>query len=487
MSTHEMTTKILDVFAQISAIPRRSKEEEQICQWLVSWAEANGFATRTDTVNNLVIRVPATPGHEAAPTVVLQGHMDMVCEKTPDSDHDFTKDPIRLVYDGEWLKADKTTLGADNGIALAMALVAATDEGLVHPPMELLFTVDEETGLTGANAIEPGFLEGKILLNLDSEDEGYLTVGCAGGLDTMLHLPLDLEPLPDGFDLFAVKAGGMAGGHSGVDIHEYRANAIRVLARTLTKLQSAVDARIVDLKGGSAHNAIPRDASAIVAVPHDKGAEAAQVVSTVGAMLESEFTNTDPNLEVGMAAHDAAASQALTPSGTQKALDFIMAIPHGVAAMSTEIDGLVETSNNEATLVIENGTLSIQSSQRSSVMSRLRAHSERIEGIARLAGGTAESGNGYPAWQPNMASALLERCAAIYRDLYDKEPVVEAIHAGLECGIIGSKYDGMDMISFGPTIKNPHSPDEMLHLPSIPLVWDYLAAILASYAAETAA
>jgi len=484
MSPHEMTTRILDVFEQISAIPRRSKHEEQICDWLVSWAEAHGFATRRDDVNNLVIRVPATPGYEGAPTLVLQGHMDMVCEKTPDSDHDFTKDPIRLVHDGEWLKADRTTLGADNGIALAMALVVATDQDIVHPPLELLFTVDEETGLTGANAIQPGFLEGKILLNLDSEDEGYLTVGCAGGLDTMLHLKLDVEPIPAGSALYEVKAGGMSGGHSGVDIHLYRANAIRVLARALHQLQSAVDARIVDLKGGSAHNAIPRDALAVVAIPADDGTDAARVLADANAVFRSEFANTDPNLEVGLAAHEGAAEQALTPRATQKALDFIMTIPHGVAAMSTDIEGLVETSNNEATVALEDGRLSVQSSQRSSVMSRLKAHTKRIEGIARLAGGTWESGNGYPAWQPNMASELLERCASIYRDMYGREPVVEAIHAGLECGIIGSKYDGMDMISFGPTIKNPHSPDEKLHVPSVALVWDYLVAILKSYAAE---
>ncbi|OIP41979.1 MAG: hypothetical protein AUK47_05440 [Deltaproteobacteria bacterium CG2_30_63_29] len=480
-SPHDMTRKVLDMFAEISKIPRRSKNEDQICDWLKAWAEQRGLEVRTDSVRNILIAVPGTKGIENAPIVVLQGHVDMVCEKTPESSHDFSKDPIELVYDGEWLRANQTTLGADNGIALAMGLVAASDPAVAHPPLELLFTVDEETGLTGANAIEPGFIKGKILLNLDSEDEGVLTVGCAGGMDTLLTLDLEHENAPAGHQAFDFVAGGMTGGHSGVDIIEMRANALRVMVRAIEALLPH-GVKPFDLKGGSAHNAIPRDARAGLFIPAGAVDAVKASLDAQQSLLRAEFANTDPNLKLVLTPRAEAPKRVMSAAGARKLVDFVMAIPHGVAAMSTDIPGLVETSNNEAILAMVGESVTIKTSQRSSVMSRMRALTLRIEGIARLAGGRAESGNGYPSWQPNMDSPLLARCVRIYEEMYGKKPVVEVIHAGLECGIIGAKNDGMDMISLGPTVKNPHSPDEKIHIGSIGLVWDYLLKVMASFA-----
>lgn len=475
----QATQTILRWFSAISEIPRESRNEAQIRNWLVNWAKEHGCSSKTDDVGNVVIQVPATAGYEQSPTVVLQGHMDMVCEKTKDSDHDFAVDPIQLVHDGEWLTAVDTTLGADNGIAIAMAL-AVVDGGFAHPPIELLFTVDEETGLTGAQALQPGFIEGKILLNLDSEDEGVFTVGCAGGRDTQSAVPVEFGPIPEDFVFWKVIAGGMSGGHSGVDIHEQRANAIKVLARGLGLIAKASsELRVASLEGGTAHNAIPRDAEALIALPAGDVEAAQSVAADLAETLKLEFTKTDPRISFRL--EDAAGSDSgTTPAGTARLVDFVLAVPHGVFAMSDDIDGLVETSDNLAKVALEGGMAKVLTSQRSSSMPRLTLLTDTVEAVARLAGGTAESDEGYPSWQPNMDSPLLAQCVDVYKGLFDKEPVVEIIHAGLECGLIGDCYPGMDMISFGPTIKNPHCPDEKLHMPSVGLVWQLLVALLES-------
>jgi dipeptidase D len=476
---HPKTEEILQVFEEVSKIPRCSKNEQKIGQWLMDWAAEHGFEAKQDKVKNVVIKVPASAGYENAAGVILQGHMDMVCEKTKTSTHDFGKDPIKFVYDGDWLTADETTLGADNGIAIAMALALATDDKVVHPPLELLFTVDEETGLTGASALEPGFLEGKILLNVDSEDEGIFTVGCAGGKDTHMWVPFETAAAPQDAEGFKLVAGGMKGGHSGVDIHEQRANAIHVLARALHVLLRDYDIRLVSLEGGTAHNAIPRDAEAVLFVPADAVEDAKSAVQKLSKQVQSEYGKVDPKLNLALDPFaDADSQRAMSKKSTRKVLDFIQTVPHGVAFMSNDIAGLVETSNNLATLATEGDKIHVSTSQRSSVMERMFWLTERIEGICRLAGGTYESGSGYPSWEPDMDSPLLQKCKDVYKKLFDKEPVVEIIHAGLECGIIGSKYPGMDMISFGPTIKNPHSPDEMLELPTVGMVWDFTVALL---------
>lgn len=476
---HEKTNDILKWFEGITKIPRCSKEEEKVCAWLMDWAKENNFESKNDKTGNLVIKVPASPGYENAPITVIQGHMDMVCEKTPDSDHDFTKDPIKLVYDGDWLTADKTTLGADNGIAIAMAITAALDKDIAHPPLELLFTVDEETGLTGANALEPGFIEGKILINLDSEDEGVFTVGCAGGINTYSSIPFKLEAIPAGFKQHKIVAGGMKGGHSGIDIAMEKANAIKVLARTIFAIKKEIDLRIANFEGGKAHNAIPRDCQAEIFFSKNDWDKARKIVSEMEKTLKTEFKNTDPDLKISIEENsEGAFSKVMTKNDTAKLLDYIFAIPHGVDAMSTDIKGLVETSNNLANIKIENGSVKVLTSQRSSIISRLHALSSRIEAVARLAGGEAHSGDGYPPWPPKMDSPLLDKSVKLYEKMYNKKPVVEVIHAGLECGIIGDKNPGMDMISIGPDLRNPHSPDEKISIPAIGKVWDFLVELL---------
>jgi dipeptidase D len=475
---HQKTNEILRWFEEIAKIPRCSKNEGAICNWLVNWAKENKFEVKTDRVQNVLIKVPASPGYENSPGVVLQGHVDMVCEKTPDSTHDFTRDPIKLVYDGEWLTADKTSLGADNGIAVAMALTMALDKEIPHPPLELLFTVDEETGLTGASALEPGFIEGRILINIDSEDEGYFTVGCAGGVNTNLSVPLELAKVPGDHKLLKIKAGGMKGGHSGIDINKEKANAIKVLGQSMVKVAEEISVRLANISGGTAHNAIPRDCEVFVYVPGNQVAKLNSLLAEAEKNLKIEYKNTDPELFIKAEESSETFDQALTVENTKKVIDFIIVLPHGVAVMSTDIEGLVETSNNLARVRVENGHINILTSQRSSLVSRLNALTNRIEAVARLTGGEAHSGDGYPPWQPNMDSPLLAKSLKIYEGLFNKKPVVEVIHAGLECGIIGDKNPGMDMISIGPTLKFPHSPDEKVHVGTIGMVWDFIVELI---------
>ncbi len=480
---HEYTRRILDAFEQISQVPRPSKKEQKIAAWLLNWASENGLDARSDEALNVVIEVPASSGYEDSQTLVLQGHMDMVCEKTRASNHDFDNDPIELVYrDDGWLTADQTTLGADNGIAIAMALVAATDEHLGHPPLELLFTTDEETGLTGANALKPGFLKGRQLLNIDSEDEGIFTVGCSGGEDARLTLPFVANESLPGHTAFRLVSSGMSGGHSGIDIVEQRANAIKLLFRAIHLLVQTGDVRIASLNGGTTRNAIPRDAEAILLIPASDEARALSVVTELESKLKAEYASTDPGLTLTLTPgrDDHKATSAVT---TRQLIDTIIAHPDGVAAMSKDISGLVESSNNLATVNVENDQLVILSNHRSSNMDSLALLGECILSVARLAGAQGQTSGTYTSWKPNMDSRLLARCLNVYEKRFGRKPAVEAIHAGLECGIIGAKYPGMDMISFGPTIKNPHSPDERINIESIGKVWDFMVALFESYQA----
>ena len=476
---HKKTKKVLKWFEEISKIPRCSKHEDKIAAWLIEWAKEHNLPVTTDKVQNILIKVPATPGFENSPAVVLQGHMDMVCEKTPDSDHDFSKDPIKLIYEGEWLTADKTTLGADNGIALAMSMALALDKDVEHAPLELLFTVDEETGLTGANELEPGFIDGKILINVDSEDEGVFTVGCAGGVNTYSTVPFETEIVPGNYKQYKVVAGGMKGGHSGIDIAMGKANAIKVMGRTLHQVvKNGIDLKIADISGGSAHNAIPRDCESVVYFPANDLEKVKSAISAAQKALNEEFKSIDTDLALSIEENSATYNKVSTVNGTKKIIDFVFAFPHGVDTMSTDIKDLVQTSNNFANIKIEDGKVKTLSSQRSSIVSQLNALSERIEAVARLSGGEAHSGDGYPPWPPNMDSKLLAKSTALYEKMYNKKPAVEVIHAGLECGIIGDKYPGMDMISIGPTLKYPHSPEEKVHVGTIGQVLDFIIALL---------
>jgi len=477
MPYSEKTKRILELFEQISAIPRCSGNLDKVLAFLQDWAKDKGFPCKQDEAKNLLIEVPASPGYENAPTVVMQGHTDMVCQKTKTSSHDFSKDPIQFVYDGEWLKAKETSLGADNGIAIAICMALVEDETIQHPPLELLFTSDEETGLVGANALTPDFFKGNTLINLDSEDEGYLTVGCAGGMATEMNIPWNVQPVAGDWQCFQLTAGGMRGGHSGVDIHLGKPNALKVLARSLFYLSQDMDLRLAGITGGSAHNAIPRDAESLIWLPADKAAAAKKKMAEITGIFKNEFGKNDPDILITLEPVDQEA-KALSPADSRRIIDLLLVIPHGVFAMSMDIDNLVETSNNLAIAKLQGDSLYILTSQRSSVISRLYALSFRIESACRLAGGSAKSAFRYPPWQPNMDSLLLKKSVKLYKDLFQRDPVIDVIHAGLECGIIGDKKPGMDMISIGPTIKYPHSPDEKLHLPTIDMVWQFLAALL---------
>ncbi|MHC4079160.1 MAG: beta-Ala-His dipeptidase, partial [Planctomycetota bacterium] len=364
----DKTATILEWFAKINEIPRESKNEEAISTWLSAWAKEHGFTARRDAVMNLVIEVPGSPGYENSPTVVIQGHMDMVCEKAKGSPHDFTKDPIKLVYDGDWLHADQTTLGADNGIALAMAMTVATEPDVKHPPLELLFTVDEETGLTGANALEPDFISGRILLNVDSEDEGVFTVGCAGGRDTRLYLPIEREAVDGGRTAHTVLVSGLRGGHSGIDIQKGRGNAICTLARVLHDLLANHDIRLVTVQGGSAHNAIPRDAEAVVMLQQADVSPVTSRLAELQGVLRDELANVDPEVSLSIEPAPAVTGDgAWSAAGTRRGIELMMAMPHAVEAFSTDIEGLVETSNNFATVATVENEMVVLSSQRSSV------------------------------------------------------------------------------------------------------------------------
>ncbi|MBI5558682.1 MAG: aminoacyl-histidine dipeptidase [Deltaproteobacteria bacterium] len=473
---------VLHHFEQISRIPRCSGQEEKVRDFLRQWAGNLGFAAKCDGAGNLLVTVPASPGQEAAPVIVLQCHMDMVCEKDQDSSHDFAHDPLRLCYDGEWLRAAGTTLGADNGAGLAIAMAMAEDTKLVHPPLELLFTVDEETGLNGAASLQPGFFSGRALINLDSEDEGIFTIGCAGGRDSCLFLPVRYEKFPSSAIPYEVRVHGLQGGHSGINIGEQRGNANVLLARLLSGLRQRTDLCLASLAGGSAHNAIPREAVACFTAPAAAGTLLEEFVRQWRLTLRQEYVN-EPGLAVALVRGVKAPDHVYSAAATDKLLDLLAAAPDGVMAMSREVKGLVETSVNFATIGEKDGEICLLFSQRSSKEESLRWLTRGIESLARLAGCRIMTSQGYPGWQPDMQSDLLARARKVFQEHFGKEAGIEIIHAGLECGIIGAKYQGMDMISIGPTIRNPHSPDERLHIPSLAKIAEFTGALLASYCA----
>ena len=471
---------VLDHFRELSRIPRCSGHEEKVRDFLRDWARKNGFASRTDAAGNLLVCVPASPAQEQAPVIVLQGHMDMVCEKNRDSGHDFTIDPLELLIEGEWLQAAETTLGADNGAGLALAMTLAEQKDLPHPPLELLCTVDEESGLTGASSLEPDFFTGRVLINVDSEDEGVFTIGCAGGRESTMVFPLLFEPFPESGLLFELKVSGLQGGHSGVNINERRGNANVLLARLLGLIHAQAEIRLAALFGGSAHNAIAREASARFAASQRDASRLAGMLGQMQEKLAQEYPN-EPKLALSLQSLPETIDRVFSREIMGRLLDLLQAAPDGVMAMSREAPGLVETSVNFATIREKGEELNLLFSQRSDKEYGIDGLSDRIASLARLAGAGVLTGNGYPGWQPNLDSDLLAGSKRIYRQLFAAEPAIEIIHAGLECGIIGAKYQGMDMISIGPTIKNPHSPDEKLHLPSLEKIYRFTAALLGSY------
>lgn len=464
-------------FYEISQIPRPSKKEERITAHFEQLFKSLGVPYSKDKVGNLVARVPATKGHEKAPTVVLQGHSDMVCEKNRDTEHDFDNDPIYLVRDGDWIGAKGTTLGADNGIGVAAALAILSDKDAVHGPLEILITVDEETGLTGANQIASDMLTGQYMINLDSEEDGVFYIGCAGGVDTAGSFRVKHAPLPAGkFSAFSLQVSGLKGGHSGGDIHMGRANAIKLLARTLYALQE-LSPFITGIQGGSKRNAIPREAEVTLVLPEVAIDQAKEIINRCLANFKNEFKTTDPDTNLTLEP----ASMPMfvyAKSQAQKLLQTLMALPHGVIQMSPDIEDLVETSTNLATITSDDNLITIGTNQRSSVESAKRYIAGSVSSALDLAGARVVQSDGYPGWQPNMQSSLLEICRKVGKQAYGKEPEIKAIHAGLECGILGGKYPKLDMISFGPTITGAHSPDERVNIPAVEKFYDLLKMVL---------
>jgi dipeptidase D len=471
---------ILARFEQISVIPRISRQEAQFSQWLQDWATELGFTSKTDNAGNLAIYIPATSGLENAPTIILQGHMDMVGQKTPDSKHDFLRDPIRIIRDGDWLKADRTTLGADNGIAIALAMVLVEDENVPHPSLELLFTVEEEVGVGGADNLDPSLLSGKVLINFDSEDEGVFTVGCAGGGSVLIHLKVVWETVPENYETFYLKLNGLQGGHSGGDIHKHRGNSNKIIARVLDNIQKDVPIQLAALMGGTVRNAIPREAEAAFVCPKDLSSVCSESFAVIASAIKNEYSGTDSGLNLSLERGQDVIS-VINRNDTGKVIQLMVALPNGVAEMAVGVEGSVETSNNVGIVELKEDGLHVVSSQRSSVLSRLEEITQRVDAIARLAGAKTELTKISQPWQADMDSPLLEKCLQVYESQFKQKPKVEVIHGGLECGVISERCGGMDSISFGPTIINPHSPDEKLFIPSVIRVWDFLTALLKSY------
>ena len=468
---------VFDCFAQVNRIPRPSKREEKIIEFLKSFGERLGLPTTVDEAGNVLITKPATPGFENRRTVVLQSHMDMVCEKNADSAFDFMKDPIEAYVDGEWLKAKGTTLGADDGIGVAMqmALLEATD--IPHGPIECLFTRDEETGLTGAAALKPGFMTGDYLINLDSEDEGQIFVSCAGGARTSAEFDFTEVPVPEGYFGFRVEVKGLTGGHSGDDINKKRANANKFLVRFLLDAFKKYDLYLVDIQSGGLHNAIPREGFAVCAVPMADKEQVRVDLNLLAAAVEEEYSRTEPGVAFVLESAPVAGT-AIDKDTTRRLLLALQAMDNGVFAMSQDLDWLVETSSNLASVRKEDGKVVINSSQRSSVASARENMSATVRAVFELAGARVVTNEGYPGWKMNPNSALLKVAVDSYRRLFSAEPKILAIHAGLECGLFSEKYPHLDMISVGPTLRGVHSPDERLHIPSVQKVWDHLLDML---------
>ena len=469
---------VFHYFEEVCRVPRPSKKEEKIRAYLLEFARQHDLSVKIDEAGNVLMSKPATPGMEDRKAVILQSHMDMVCEKNKDTQHDFDTDPIETYVDGEWLRAKGTTLGADNGIGIATELAVLASDDIGHGPVQCLFTVDEETGLTGAFALKEGFMEGDILINLDSEDEGELFIGCAGGAGTTATFPCTMTAAPEGYFFFRVAVKGLTGGHSGDDINKNRANANKLLNRYLTSLMRKYDLRLCEIDGGNLHNAIPREAYAVCAVPM-KDKEAVRVdLNIYLAEIENEYAVTEPNLRMELES-ETPCLKVMDVEQMKRFLLSIYAVHNGVYAMSQDIAGLVETSSNLASIKQGEGCIKVVTSQRSSILSSRVDMSQMVGAAFELGGATVETGDGYPGWKPNPSSEILRVAVESYKRLFGTEPKVKAIHAGLECGLFLEKYPSLDMVSFGPTLRGVHSPDERMLIPTVDKFWRHLLDVLA--------
>jgi dipeptidase D len=464
-------------FAALNEIPRPSGQEAAAVEYVRNLAQSLNATCQGDLRGNLVVRVPATNGHENAPAVAIQAHLDMVCEKRPDVEHDFSHDPIRVQRQDDRLSAIGTTLGADNGIGAAMALAALTTPELVHGPLELLFTVEEETGLHGATQLDPALLTAPMLINLDSEDPEEITVGCAGGRTGIIRVPLEWQSLDGEWTAYSLVVAGLQGGHSGIQIAEPLANALKVLSRVLLRLRVAgIDVRLSAINGGKAHNAIPRDATATIAVPIASQDQLQQAVTSITAEMLGQWQADEPGLAITL--EDAALRPVWTPQSAGAVMALVENLPHGVLSMSEHFAGKVQTSANLASVRTEGDTSEITISIRSFVAADIERVQQHVTQMATDVGAQIEMADGYPGWEPNAHSPLLQETQAAFEQIHGNAPLVQVVHAGLECGILTGKRPGLDAISFGPLIRGPHTPEEWVSISSVGQTWNILAALL---------
>ena len=467
-----------DAFYELSQVPRPSKKEEQVIKFVENFATKNGFNYRKDEVGNIVIEVPASEGKENANIVVLQGHVDMVCEKNKGTEHDFENDPLTLKKEGDWIRANGTTLGADNGIGVAAGMAIALDKTSIHGPLELLMTIDEETGMTGVNFLKPNFVKGKILLNLDSEEDGTFYIGCSGGQDSTGTFKIEYsKKTDDSLKPYDLVITGLKGGHSGLDIHLGRANAIKLLARLLDKLKPT-KYKLAKISGGSKRNAIAREAEAIILIEKENEPKAKEIIKEFYKEIVKEFQSSENGIVINFEKRKEKVERVFKKKFTNIIINTILAIPHGIITMSNDLKGLVETSTNLATVEMIEDELKIGTSQRSSIESAKLYIAASVRSVFALTGAQVSGSDGYPGWTPNINSPLLHSAKKVYLDMFKSEPEIKAIHAGLECGLLSAKYPGMDLISFGPTIQGAHSPDEKVNIPAVEKFYLLLKGIL---------
>ncbi|MFU8844489.1 MAG: aminoacyl-histidine dipeptidase [Bacteroidales bacterium] len=464
-------------FYSLTQIPRPSKKEGKIIEFVKNFGESLGLETLVDRVGNVIIRKPATPGMEDRKGVILQGHLDMVPQKNSDTKHDFEKDPIEAYVDGDWVKARGTTLGADNGMGVAAAMAVLESKELAHGPIEALFTIDEETGMTGANNLEPGLLKGDILINMDSEDEGELYIGCAGGIDTTVHFAYSEEPVPSGMQAFKLSVTGLKGGHSGLDIHLGKGNACLIMNETLQHAAHQFGLRLASIDAGSLRNAIPREAFAIVGVQESKVDDFLNFLPNTEREVQKRLVAIDPGVSIN--AETTSMPESLIDENTaQRFYTSVSACPNGVLARDKDMPDVVETSSNLAIIKSENKAIKISILTRGAVDAEKDKAAYKIAAVFSNQGADTKHHGSYPGWKPNIHSPILETMKRVYHEQYAKTPAVKVIHAGLECGILGAIYPHWDMISFGPTIRFPHSPDEKVQIGTVGKFWDFLVETL---------
>ncbi len=470
--------EIWNNFSNLNAIPRASKKEQKVIQFIKNFGEKLNLPVIEDEVGNVIIKKPASPGMENRLTVCLQSHLDMVHQKNAETNFDFDTQGIQMYVDGDWLKADGTTLGADNGIGVAAIMSILASNEIQHPPLEALFTIDEETGMTGALGLKGGMLDAKILLNLDTEEDNELTIGCAGGIDVTGSGKYSSSGAPLNSKAIAIYVKGLTGGHSGIDIHRGRANANKLIVRILLDVETMFQAAVKFIDGGGLRNAIPRESSAVIFISNGKLHEFKEYIKHIESVLQHEYKFTDPNLKIIAESYNANTTLTLDRKFQYELLRVLNAIPNGISRMDSNIEGLVQTSNNLSRILVRRGDYSIQNLTRGSIESEKMDLAHTLKTTMELIGAKVSFTGGYPGWTPNPHANIVQLMVKLYKEMYHDEPLVNACHAGLECGILGSNYPDMEMISFGPTIRGAHSPDEKVNIASVVKFWDFLLATL---------